>query len=296
MKIWISKNSEVPVREQLITQITLGILSDDFPVGEKLPGTREIARRFKIHANTVSSAYQKLRLQGMLEFKKGSGYYVGNTKQANSNNQTGLDALIAGFLKAAHLQGFSNDEIQTRLQQWFAVQMPEQILVIESDQNLRGILIEEIKQATNFAVAGTSFEDFQSKYQNTNSIFAAMTDEKSKIKNNLRTDKTCFFIKARSVSDSMTGESRPQPEDLIAIVSGWEKFLVWARTILVAAGIDNDALISRFTGDKDWKKGLKNASMIICDAVSAKEFKDDKRVRLFRLIADSSLEDLQKQI
>jgi len=161
---------------------------------------------------------------------------------------------------------------------------------------LREILIEEIKQATNLQVGGTSFEDFQTKYQNIKAHFAAMIDEKPKIESILPADKTCFFIRARSVSDAMTGETRPSQDDLIAVVSGWEKFLAWSKTFLVAAQIENDAIISRLTAEKDWKKGLQNASLIICDALTAKEFPNDKRVRLFRLIADSSLEELKKMI
>ena len=45
MRIWISKNSEVPIREQLVTQIVLGIVSNDLKVTERLPSTRELARR-----------------------------------------------------------------------------------------------------------------------------------------------------------------------------------------------------------------------------------------------------------
>lgn len=294
MKIWLSKNSEIPVRDQLITQITLGIISGDLSVGEKLFSTRELARRFKIHANTVSSAYQKLGERGLIEFKKGSGFYVCEPNQNKPDGATELDALIADFLKTAQANGFSKDEIKKRLQKWFAVQTPEQFLVIESDKNLREILIEEIKQATNLQVVGTSFEDFQTKHQNTNAHFAAMVDEKPKIESVLPADKICFFIKARSVSDAMTGETRPSQADLIAVVSGWKKFLVWSKTILVAAQIENDAIISRHTAEKDWKKGLQNASIIICDALTAKEFPDDKRVRLFRLIADLSLQELNE--
>ncbi len=293
MKIWLSKNSEIPVRDQLITQITLGIVSGDLPVGEKLYSTRELARRFKVHANTISSAYQKLGEQGLIEFKKGSGFYVRQPNQKVSDGETELDALIADFLKTAQSNGFSKEEIQNRLQKWFAVETPEQFLVIESDKNLREILIEEIKQATNLRVIGTSFEDFQTKYRNTNAYFAAMVDEKPKIESVLPADKTCVFIKARSVSDAMTGETRPRQEDLIAVVSGWGKFLSWSKTILIAAQIENDSIILRSIAEKNWKKGLKNASLIICDALSAKEFPNDKRVRLFRLIADASRDELQ---
>lgn len=296
MKIWLSKNSEVPVREQLVTQITLGIISGDLLVGEKLSSTRELARRFKIHANTISSAYQKLGRRGLIEFKKGSGFYVCEPKQNKQDGETELDAIIANFLKIAQSNGFSKDEIQNRLQKWFAAQTPEEILLIESDKNLRVILIEEIKQATNARVSGVSFEDFQRKHQTTNAHFVAMIDEKPKIESVLSAGKTCFFIRARSVSDSMTGETRPSQDDLIAVVSGWEKFLAWSRTILVAAGIENNAIISRLTSEKDWKKGLKNASLIICDTLTAQEFPNDKRVRPFRLIADSSLKELEEMV
>ncbi len=54
MRLWLTKHSEVPLREQLTTQIVLGIVSRDLRPGQRLPSTRELARRFGIHANTVS--------------------------------------------------------------------------------------------------------------------------------------------------------------------------------------------------------------------------------------------------
>ncbi len=76
MRLWLSKSSDVPLREQLTTQIMLGIVSDDLRAGQRLPSTRELARRFRIHANTVSAAYRELAKQGWLEFRRGSGVYV----------------------------------------------------------------------------------------------------------------------------------------------------------------------------------------------------------------------------
>ena len=76
MRIWLSKNNEVPVREQLATQIMLGIVSFDLKPGQKLPSTRELARRFNIHSNTVSAAYRDLAERGWVELRKGSGIYA----------------------------------------------------------------------------------------------------------------------------------------------------------------------------------------------------------------------------
>ncbi len=51
------------MREQLATQIILGIISEDLKPDQRLPSTRELARRFHIHPNTVSAAYRDLAKQ-----------------------------------------------------------------------------------------------------------------------------------------------------------------------------------------------------------------------------------------
>jgi GntR family transcriptional regulator len=53
MQIWLSKGSDVPLREQLTAQIKLAILSQDLKPGQKLPSTREIARRFNIQTRSA---------------------------------------------------------------------------------------------------------------------------------------------------------------------------------------------------------------------------------------------------
>src|SRR6185369_6176967 len=58
MRLWLSKNSAASLREQLGTQLTLGVISGDLKPGEKLPSVRELARRYNIHSNTVSAAYR----------------------------------------------------------------------------------------------------------------------------------------------------------------------------------------------------------------------------------------------
>jgi GntR family transcriptional regulator len=213
-------------------------------------------------------------------------------KAADFDGKFKLDQLIAEFFQSAQTLGFSVTEIQKHLQKWLDIQPPDRFLVIESDKNLREILVEEITQATNFPVESVSFEDFQ--IGQTNAIFVAMIDEMSKMQAILPPDKTCFYLKARSVPASMTGASRPAAEDLIALVSGWDKFLIWAKTFLVAANVESDSIILRSTKEKDWQKGLKNAAMIICDSLTAKAFPEDKRVRVFRIVSDDSLGELHE--
>lgn len=282
------------MREQIVTQITLGIMSGDLKTGERLPSTNEIARRFKVHANTVGSAYQKLSEQNLIEFKKGSGFFVSEKKADESGVEFKLDRLIAEFFRDARAHGFSAAEIQKHLKKWFSVQPPEKFLVVENDERLRAIVIEEISRAVDFPVGGASFEEFQTGHRNANVIFAAMIDEMPKIQALLPPDKTCIDLKTRSVPGSLIGETRPSPEDLIAVVSGWEKFLLLAKTILTAANVESDSIILRSTAGENWQKGLKNTVMIICDALTARAFPSDKRVRVFRIVSDESLNALRE--
>ena len=76
MRLWLNHTGEVSLREQLVTQVTLAILCRELVPGERLPSTRELARRFNIHANTASAAYKQLEQEGWLEFRHGSGVFV----------------------------------------------------------------------------------------------------------------------------------------------------------------------------------------------------------------------------
>ena len=292
MKIWLSKNSEVPVREQLVTQIMLGIVSGDLQVGKRLPSTKEISNRFGVHSNTVSGAYQKLAEQGWLEFRKGSGFYVREVESENLNADLKFEKLVHEFFQNAVNLGFSADEIKQRVKKRFDARVSEKILVIESDQCLREILIEEITAATNLDVSGITSEEFDRKHQKTNAIIAAMSDEKPKLEKLISPSKPVVYLKARSVPASMTGEKRPSENDLIAVVSGWEKFLIWSKTILLAAQIEPESLMLRRTTEQNWRSALKSASLIICDSLTAKNIQNDARVRVFQIISDESFLEL----
>src|SRR5579863_6240530 len=106
MRFWLTKNSELPIREQLVRQVLLGILSEDLPGGHKLPSVRAMARRHHIHSNTVSAAYHDLLEQGWLELRRGSGLYVRTQNVLASGREGELDGLLTALLQAARRCGF----------------------------------------------------------------------------------------------------------------------------------------------------------------------------------------------
>src|SRR5713226_2945461 len=102
MQLWFARRSEVSIREQLVTQIVLGILSDDLAPGQRLPSTRELARRFHLHPNTVSAGYRQLQKDRWVEFRRGSGVYVKARKPESPLTPTiALDQMIGRLFRSA---------------------------------------------------------------------------------------------------------------------------------------------------------------------------------------------------
>ena len=102
MRFWLARDGEVSIREQLVTQVMLGIVSGELEAGRRLPSTRELARRFKLHPNTISAGYRQLERNGWVEFRHGSGVYVQSAKpEAATRRELALDGLIAQFFCSA---------------------------------------------------------------------------------------------------------------------------------------------------------------------------------------------------
>jgi GntR family transcriptional regulator len=299
MRIWLSKNSEVPVREQLTTQIMLGIVSHDLKPGQRLPSTRELARRFSIHSNTVSAAYRDLAKRGWVELRKGSGIYVRKRPVDEAEPGAGLelDQLTNAFLREARMRGFSLREVQARVRRLLELQPPDHFLVIDSDEELRRILVAEIKEATAFRVADAGLEACADSSRLAGAVVVALYgNESERMRAGLPPQISCLLLHSRSVPGSMEGREFPAADALVAVVSRWPEFLRWSRTMLVAAGIDPATMSFHDARASDWQRGLRACAFVITDALTATQIPEGCDVRVFRLIADSSLDELRSYV
>src|ERR1700719_3403075 len=142
MRFWLTKNSELPIHEQLVRQVVLGILSEDLPAGHKLPSVRALSRRHGIHANTVSAAYHDLLERGWLELRHGSGLYVRSPHRSDGLGK--LDRLLVSFLQTAKAEGYEPDEVLRKLEHLVRPRTYERILIAEPEPAMREILKAEI--------------------------------------------------------------------------------------------------------------------------------------------------------
>lgn len=293
MRLWLSKSSEVPIRVQLEAQIILGILSNDLKAGQRLPSTRELARRYKIHSNTVSATYRQLAGKGWVDFRKGSGVYVREreTEQSHVGNLP-LDRLISFFLNIGLDKGLSLPEIQSRLRHWLSLPPPDHFLVVEPSPELRRIVVAEIEETAGVRVTGTGLDECTSAGLLTGAAPVALFSQAEVVRAALPRDTYLITLRSRSVSESLQGEKPPPADALIAIVSCWPEFLSWSHTLLVAAGVDPNALTFRDAREDGWERGLGSTAFVITDSLTARYLPRGCASRVFRVVSDSSVAEL----
>ncbi|HEX7159397.1 MAG TPA: GntR family transcriptional regulator, partial [Edaphobacter sp.] len=130
MRFWFVHPGEVSLRDQIVTQVVLGVASGELAPGERLPSTRELARRFHLHPNTVSAAYRQLEREGKLELRRGSGVFVKAGELRNGHNslgsdETAADRVIAEFFERAREYGVDGRVLRRRLERWLAAAPPD---------------------------------------------------------------------------------------------------------------------------------------------------------------------------
>lgn len=280
MRLWLSKNSAASLRDQLGTQLTLGVIGGDLKPGEKLPSVRELARRHEIHSNTVSAAYRDVEARGWLEVRKGSGVYVRDLRQPTTEKSS-LVELIEGFLEETRRRGFSAAEVRTGLARVLGAAPIRQITLIEPEPELCGILTAELREHIALPVTAAVPEG---------SAAVALMSRAHLMPPGM----PHYFLRMRSVPEYLQGQTRPAPDALIGVASSSPEILRRIRTILAAAGLDPEALAFRDARETGWRRGLNACQFVITDVVTARRLPAKCTARVFRVVSDASLAELQR--
>lgn len=289
MRFWITRNGEVPIREQLVRQVVLGILSDDLPEGRKLPSVRALARRHQIHSNTVSAAYHDLLEQGWLELRRGSGIYVRAAPSADRDGE--LDGMLSAVLRASRSRGYDPEEVLQRFEHLVRPRAYERIVIVEPEAGMREILRAEIGERLSIRLEAVESAKIEGADR---ALVVALPTRAGKIRRELPRGVLCVALRLRSVRQSLEGETRPDPRVVVSIVSGSAEIREAARAMLIAVGLAPDALTEIDAARQGWRERVGNGSFVVTDIVAARELPPRCIARVFRVVADSSIEELRQ--
>ena len=290
MQLWFSRQCDISIREQLATQIMLAILSVGLAPGQRLPSTRELARRFRIHPNTISSGYRELQRDGWLESRKGSGVYVPASQPERRTGQIELDQLIADFFRSARKLNASLFHVRARLMQWLMMQPPDHFLLIEPDDRLAQVVAYEMRQAVSLPVSVSP----KPVVDHAGAVPVFLSISKKSLRSGLKEDADPLILQLRSAQESLSEYLPVHPSVMVGVASIWPSFLTIARTMLISAGIHPDCLVLRDATQPGLRRGLDAAAAVVCDAVTASKVAAHPRILTFPLLSEKSIEDLQQ--
>jgi len=269
LRIWISRSSSIPIREQLSAQLLFGIVTHRMPAGERLPSVRELARRIKVHPNTISAAYQDLVRRGWIKRRAGSGVFVRDFQQEGRS--------VEGFIENGLAAGFTIAEMKAALEAIERRADPRPWLVVHPDVELARILAAELSEVIGFPLASASMdaELNQHRLLTTASVLESISGHRPEV------------IPLKSVEEVIARIPQPSSPAMMAIVSRSQSILKWASLLTPTLGLVGSELIQRNPADRGWREGLKTCDLIATDMLAVRELRGStQRVAVLRLVSD----------
>lgn len=310
MKFWFVHSGDVSLHDQIVTQVSLGILSGDLSAGERLPSIRALAQRFGIHPNTVSAGYRQLERENWVEFRKGSGVFVRDKapkEVAGIRPALHLDRLISNLIQAARAADISPADLKARILGQLDATPPARLLLIESDAELRRIVLTELDAAIKLP-PGFTIGVADLPRPGDNAAIAALTaqlpgslamvlpSKAEALRAVLPPSVAMQILKVRSIPQLLAPWLPAPSYTLVGVASRWPPFLAFARIMLIAAGFEADSLLLRDAGQYGWMSGLNQARTVICDSHTATVLPASIPSIKFNLLAEDSIADLQKMV
>jgi DNA-binding transcriptional regulator YhcF (GntR family) len=159
MEIVLNRRGGIPVREQIATQLQLQILGGALAHGQRLPSVRALARRLRVHHNTVSAAYQDLQQAGHVQLKKGAGVYVRRAGPTELPEARGLDDMIRLALRSALTLGYTGTEIRAAVERWLAAAPPERVVIVDPSREMGELLVQELRTGLERPASTVTLDD-----------------------------------------------------------------------------------------------------------------------------------------
>ena len=237
--------------------------------------------------------------RGWVEVQKGSGVFVrAIEEEAPLEGDLELDRLVRQFIERAREEGFSLLEIRSRVAHWLESHPPDHYLLIEADPELRRILQHEISCKNRRPCRSRRTRRLPgTRLLLVGAAVVALYGKGAAIGSALPPGYPCLWLRSRSVEDELSTSLGLFPREVhLAVVSRWPDFINWARTILLAAGLDPDVLSFHDARRKGWEKALSVATILVADSLLSSQLKPahSSRCYTFSLLPDSSLDELRE--
>jgi DNA-binding transcriptional regulator YhcF (GntR family) len=297
MDIVLSRRGGGPVRDQIVTQLQMKILDGTLAQGQRLPSVRALARRLKVHHNTISAAYQDLEAAGHVELQRGSGVFVRRAGAATLAEAGGLDEMIRLALRSAVTRGFSPADIRAAVRRWLETAPAERVLVVDPSLPTAELLAHEIGRALTVPVMACSLEALAARPALAEgALIAALPYHRAAIRHAVPGAAAAVLTRQVAADDRRAIETAA-PGSIVLVVSHAPEVLPFASVFLRSLrGEDLIVEALRLSAPAKWKRLVKAADLVLADALSAETVRKagPRHLREFRVVPEMALSRLRK--
>jgi GntR family transcriptional regulator len=115
----LSDLSDEPLHAQISRQIRAKILAGDLDGGESLPSIRGLARDQRVSVITVQRAYDDLEREGLVQSRRGKGFWVASLPNGKKNTmaEQRFTEALKQLVTHADAEGLSEADMRKILDQ-----------------------------------------------------------------------------------------------------------------------------------------------------------------------------------
>jgi DNA-binding transcriptional regulator YhcF (GntR family) len=289
IRLWVSRESSIPIREQLAAQLLFGILSRKIAPGDRLPSVRDLARRLKVHANTVSGAYRDLAARGWVEQRRGSGVYVRDGIVPEPFPD--VEAFARAWMDDGLARGFTRNALEAAVtkigRESRSETAPQRFLVVHTDRSLGQILAAEIAESVPCPVASAGFDHTARGLGPETCLLVTAGSAAQAVK---QLGPALYrVVRLKSMEDAIAGKHAPASGLLVAVVSSSPSILEWTAKLLSSLGLPGMDILQRNPDQPDWQSGLAACDIVAADVLAALKLPKKIKPTVFRIVADDFL-------
>lgn len=236
MDIHISRDSDVPLHEQIAAQLVLLIGTGRLGAGVSLPSVRALARRLGVHRNTISRAYHDLTLDRLAEKRAGRRLSVRAVDPEGLPGRDALDTFLNVTIAEARRRGYSLSELHARMHNRLLASPPDRLLVLSDDAGMRMLLPKELKERFDCPVDACTPDELRSRPERAiGAVVVTPQGHLARIRTALTPEHPVVAITYSSSDSYVEAIRRLKTPSLIAVVSVSPYVLDTARGLLAPA-------------------------------------------------------------
>jgi len=299
MDIFVNRRGGVPVRDQLVTQLELKILGGELARGQRLPSVRALARRLKVHHNTVSAAYQDLEAAGHVDLRRGSGVFVRGGGPRALADADGLDQMIRLALHTAFAKGFGGAEIRAAVERWLAAALPDRVAVIDPVPEMAQIVMREICMSLDIPASSATFEDLARDPGLLSGALAVVLPYHEARMSAMAPSAALEVVHLELAAADRDAIQALPAGSIVLVVSHASTVLPFASVFLRSLrGDDIHVEVRLLSATREWRRLAAAADLVLADVLAAKDVRAarPRRMREVRMLSPSALDRLREAL